>query len=72
MGEESAETKLASITKVTIISERESEVYYICLPSQNQLRMAPNPQKQICTATTAAKTLSAPLTSGSKWSTDDH
>jgi len=73
MKEENSEVKLATITRLTILSEGEPEVYYICLPSQNQLRMAPNTQKQTCTTgSTAVKTTNAPITSGSKWSTDDH
>lgn len=57
--------------RLTIVSEAESEVYYICQPSQNQQRMLPAAQKQVNPLTTQAKSGSGPA-NGSKWSTDDH
>lgn len=71
MEEENIETTLASIMRLTIVSETESEVYYICQPSQNQQRMLPTAQKQSNNLTTQTKAGTGP-SNGSKWSTDDH
>lgn len=69
-----SECVLGPISRVTLLSASESEVYYICQPALSQQRTAPAAQKQTTTSGTAAiKTVNnAPCTSGSKWSTDDH
>ena len=64
---------LSSITKLTILSEAESEIYYICQPSNSQQRILPSQQKQTNLPNLAlSKQVNAPMTNGSKWSTDDH
>lgn len=65
---------LTSISKVTVLSANDSEIYYICQPSAVQQRVLPAAQKQVspAAATTALKPTSLPLTNGSKWSADDH
>jgi hypothetical protein len=65
---------LGAISKLTLISNNEPEVYYICQPSAVQQRVLPSQQKQTAptTSQTAVKAVSAPVTNGSKWSADDH
>jgi hypothetical protein len=62
------------VSKLTLISGNESEVYYICQPSPIQQRVMPSQQKQTAPAASQAtvKAVSAPLINGSKWSADDH
>ena len=62
------------VSKLTLISSNESEVYYICQPSPIQQRVMPSQQKQTAPAASQAtvKAVSSPLTNGSKWSADDH
>ena len=74
MKEEKSETLLGNISRLTILSPSEPEVYYICQPSAIQQRLLPTTQKQIVnnSNTQAVKAVSIPAASGSKWSSDDH
>ena len=76
MQDEKSQAVLGNVTRLTILSPSEPEVYYICQPSSSQQRMLPvaqkpatNPNIQI---SQAAKTANTPSASGTKWSSDDH
>ena len=74
MRDERSEVILGNISRLTIMSPSDPEVYYICQPSSIQQRMLANTQKQnnANTSTQPTKTISIPAASGSKWSSDDH
>ena len=73
MKDEKSEVVLRSISRITIVSESESEVFYICQPSSSQQRMLPTTQKQANPVVTqTAKVTNVNYASGSKWSSDDH
>jgi len=64
---------LGNISRLTILSESESEVFYICQPSTTQQRLLPTAQKQNNTVVAqTAKTTVISAANGSKWSSDDH
>ena len=73
MKEEKTETNLGSISRLTILSQAEPEIFYICQPSSTQQRTIPSTQKQNNNpAQQNTKAMTLPAASGSKWSTDDH
>ena len=73
MKDEKSEAVLGNISRLTVMSPSEPEVYYICQPSTIQQRLLPTAQKQNTSIPTQAmKNLTIPSANGSKWSSDDH
>lgn len=66
--------KLQPISRI-IIKAEDGEIYYFCLPSQNQQRNMPQIQAQTNKQTIPIgipQKVSTNLSNGSKWSNDDH